>query len=431
MPLTFLHLSDLHFRERDLTSQVNPDEDVRNELLRDLTRLADRYQFDAVLVSGDLAFAGKPSEYEAVASFLEEICRRTGVRPDAVWTVPGNHDVDRSKQTRLVARQHDDLRRAAREGQAPLDQALRGYLEEDEIAARLLFAPIEGYNVFADRFGCRSEARFLKWRQDFTLDDGSVLRLHGLNSSLVSGAEDNNNEGKLVLGGLQWRILSEDGVSHVVMCHHPLDWLHEREDIDDLFERRIQLLLCGHKHKQRRRQAGYTVVHAGALHPVRGEQDWDPRYNIIELSLEEQPYERTLRVRVYERQFRDNQFAPVFNTDTEEMHFDFCHRLPVWRPTSAHLRAAREERNAVTLVSDRAPREPQGDASLLTRDLLYRFFRLSLQHRIDIISDMQLVDETDQTRSTQDMLRHALERVKRERRVDELDEAIRAREEQR
>jgi hypothetical protein len=431
MPITFLHLSDLHFREEDLHSQVNPDADIRNELLQDLRRQKETHRIEAVLVSGDLAFAGRASEYKAVAEFLDTVCQTVGVDPSAVWTVPGNHDVDRSKHNRSVKLQHENLRQTARESQTALNQALRELLEDAGTAVNPLFAAIENYNAFADRYGCRSETRPLKWYHDFILDDQSVLRLHGLNSTLVSGVGDNEYEGKLVLGSPQWLIPNEQGVSHLVMCHHPLDWLHEHDEIDDFFQNRIQLLLCGHKHTQRRRSSGYTVVHSGALHPERDEAGWDPRYNIIQISVDGQGQDRRLLIYIFERQWQvaEKRFGAVLNPVTEEKYYVYRHDLPPWQKASAYHYESAEGAGVPTPVSEQKV-EPQNESPRLTRALLYRFYSLPLQQRIDIVSDMHLIEDTDQTLSTQDLQRRTLERAKREGKVRELIEAIRKCEEQ-
>jgi hypothetical protein len=199
MPRTFLHVSDMHIRERDILSPIDPDADLRNELLRDLATLRGEYDFDGVLVSGDLAFAGQPKEYAAVSMFLREITDAIGLEPSAVWVVPGNHDVDRGRQKTIASLLHSRIRNAAAEGSANLEQVLRELLDEEDMSP--LLSPLDAYNAFADQYGCRSELGKLAWRQDFSLGDGWVLRVHGLNSALVSGASDNENEGKLVLGG--------------------------------------------------------------------------------------------------------------------------------------------------------------------------------------------------------------------------------------
>jgi 3',5'-cyclic AMP phosphodiesterase CpdA len=57
---------------------------------------------DAVLVTGDVAFAGDPDEYAYALSWLDELCRGCGTTLSAVFVIPGNHDVVRSIASRTL-----------------------------------------------------------------------------------------------------------------------------------------------------------------------------------------------------------------------------------------------------------------------------------------------------------------------------------------
>src|SRR4051794_33157633 len=94
---TLLHLSDIHFRFGESGDIFDPDSDLRNELERDVVRLRGTRieKVDGILVTGDIAFAGKKEEYERASAWLERLCDLLGCARDNVWVVPGNHDVDR------------------------------------------------------------------------------------------------------------------------------------------------------------------------------------------------------------------------------------------------------------------------------------------------------------------------------------------------
>lgn len=117
MPIkpTFVHLSDIHFHGNLRSEIFDLDTEVRVELERDLGRVKDQQgTMDAILVSGDIAFSGKKDQYDQARLWLEKICEIVGCPKSNVWTVPGNHDVDRdvigaSKHVRLL---QDDLRSA-------------------------------------------------------------------------------------------------------------------------------------------------------------------------------------------------------------------------------------------------------------------------------------------------------------------------------
>ncbi len=98
--ITWLHLSDLHFRAGE---QWDEDVVLRN-LLKDVRqRIAeDGLRPDLVAVSGDVAFCGAAEEYVLAGQFFDELLGATepALPKDRLLVVPGNHDVDRRAITR-------------------------------------------------------------------------------------------------------------------------------------------------------------------------------------------------------------------------------------------------------------------------------------------------------------------------------------------
>lgn len=91
-PLTWLHLSDLHFREKDDPQQ----EAVRDALMRDvISKLPEALPPDMVLVTGNVAHGGKQAEYQRAEDFFEKVNHTLGLNPAEHWfVVPGEHDVN-------------------------------------------------------------------------------------------------------------------------------------------------------------------------------------------------------------------------------------------------------------------------------------------------------------------------------------------------
>src|SRR5271170_1334958 len=81
-PLTFVHLSDIHFQSGlSEVSKYDLDSPLRHAILRDLKQLRERdsfNHFDGILISGDIAYAGKPDEYAAAIKWLNEIAEAIG-----------------------------------------------------------------------------------------------------------------------------------------------------------------------------------------------------------------------------------------------------------------------------------------------------------------------------------------------------------------
>ena len=100
--ITILHLSDLHFRAGDKLDQYNR-QVVMEELLRDIAERTSRIgamveSIDLIVISGDLAFSGDEEEYSQLErELLDSLSKSSNIAHDRLFTVPGNHDVDRSQ----------------------------------------------------------------------------------------------------------------------------------------------------------------------------------------------------------------------------------------------------------------------------------------------------------------------------------------------
>jgi len=94
--LTWLHLSDFHFGSKKDWRQDR----VLDHFKRDIKGLLDKanLQPDWVFVTGDIAFSGKPEQYQIASENFREINKILGLRPSRDWFIaPGNHDVDRDR----------------------------------------------------------------------------------------------------------------------------------------------------------------------------------------------------------------------------------------------------------------------------------------------------------------------------------------------
>jgi predicted phosphodiesterase len=99
MPVTWLHISDLHVRGGD-----SYDRDVVfRALVRSVKRFHERGRSpDLVFATGDIAYSGKPDEYVAATAFFDQLLEAAGLGRRQLYVVPGNHDVDRNAGRFLV-----------------------------------------------------------------------------------------------------------------------------------------------------------------------------------------------------------------------------------------------------------------------------------------------------------------------------------------
>lgn len=310
--LSFLHLSDIHFRSGRIGDAHDIDNDVRNELERDLRFfLAETGRtLDGIIISGDIAFAGKPDEYDYARSWIQRICELADCPTSRVMMTPGNHDVDRDAIDGEVEDLHQSIRAAGT--LSARDAVIAEILRHPDKGTKLM-SSISAYNEFAAEYGCAITASLPYWERDFPIGNRGVLMIRGVTSTLISGPNDHIDTHKVVYGGAQRTLMRADRTTRMLVGHHPPSWTLEGDDADRAFGDRSAVQLFGHKHDNwYQKQRGIRVI-AGAVHPDRREMDWEPRYSFICLKLED---DGNLHTRVYPRRWskEETTFIPDFNS---------------------------------------------------------------------------------------------------------------------
>lgn len=418
--LVFVHLSDIHLRKEEIQSVLDLDEDIRNEVKLDLGRRLSGVEVNGLLVTGDLAFAGKPEEYVSAGEWLEELCYSLRCPVENVWMVPGNHDVDRSAvQTSAFIQMARKRLRELPEDQ--IDAEFARLLRDRE--ARLLFQPIRAYNDFAKRYECESTASSIGWTYDFQLNDTSRLRLVGLNSILLSDSRDNRREHKLLVGTHQLQLKRQNDVAYVSLCHHPSDWLLDGDDVQDWLNSRAAVQLYGHKHRQRLNRIDNSVVlSSGALHPSRSESNWQPRYNILRLHVDGGGDERVLVVEVDERQWAMD-IKEFVSAPRSPRTFEI--ELPTWIPRSEGQADIRSGGAAAPGSSSAGePAIEEGDPMHPSRQLVHRFFSMSFPKRMSILTELDLLEPEDEQLSEELLIVRAFERARERGQVEKLQATV-------
>lgn len=119
--LRFIHLADIHFRGSS-GIPTDLDRDIRNELVKDAQSLLNRDLVTGILVCGDIAWSGREAEYQVAANWLAQLCEELQCAKEFVWTVPGNHDVDR--KTIESSRTAQSLRKMIRQMEIPVRRSI-------------------------------------------------------------------------------------------------------------------------------------------------------------------------------------------------------------------------------------------------------------------------------------------------------------------
>ena len=423
-PVTLVHLSDIHFRKNANTPH-DAFKDIRNELELDAEAqkkvLGKIY---GIVVGGDVAFSGQPNEYEVANTWLKTIASRLEVDPgERIWVVPGNHDIDRKsvENSLLIQGIHKELRVDA----ATIDEKLAGYMVKDEEAKRLILKPLQGYNDFAAKFDCDIHPGKPFWEDDVILNDGSVLRIRGLNSTIVSDESDSDASNKLILGKRQIEMTRQDGVEYLALCHHPPQWLFDQDAAEDLLKR-ARLHLFGHKHRERLIRIGDSArISAGAMHPDVREPNWQPRYNFIQVSIARDDKRRVMLVHVYPRVFREDVEGGKFMAEIQEggKEFgEFVLPLPEWQSPKVVTKAPPASIGAP--ATEVAVENPRGGNMRSARKLTYKFLSLPHHRQLAIAQQLSLVRDEDEGARDNELYRRYFSRAQQENKLEELWKAV-------
>lgn len=430
--IVFVHLSDIHFRSRRGDDVWDLDRELRNELERDLRELKqDLGQVSGILVTGDIAYSGTPEEYERAAGWLTTLCGILGCPEEDVWTVPGNHDVDRSvvRASRTLQMYHDKLRTCS---EAEINPLLHELLVEDPTATEALFRPLESYNRFAAKYECSVNGDRPFWEGDLTLGGGLTLRMRGLTSTIVSDALDDAGAHKLVLGGAQSMLMRQDDIVYLTLCHHPPTWLRDGDEVVAALRSAALVQLWGHKHVQRAEQVDNTVqITAGAVHPERAGRQWEPRYNVVTLrAVEGSGQGASIAVTLLPR---------VWRTENRRFGADFDQKgnrsrsyvlplqdrparppdLPVPPPVPVNAPADQYE-TPPTVVT-------QGGGERIvnrTRRLAFRYSSLPYQVRLEVARALELIDEDERMLPDRELFHRILARAVEGQLLDRLWDEI-------
>ncbi|MBS0250876.1 MAG: metallophosphoesterase [Proteobacteria bacterium] len=426
MTVRFIHLSDIHFGQ-EKGGQIVVNDDVKYCLIKDAAKqieaLAPDGTVSGIIVSGDIAFAGKENEYAAAAKWLDNLASALNLLPTDVIVVPGNHDIDRDEITpgcRLM------IAHIAESGENALDDFLKSDLDRE-----LLYSKFKSYRPFAEGYNCSLDAQGGNaGTRSVQISEGRNLRIIGLNSALLCSTHD--KEGQLLLGKRQ-RVLPPptSGEELIVICHHPLKWLQDSEDAGRYVRSRARVLITGHEHSPSVRMEttpqGTQILHieAGAAMPPQANEKYNYTYNILEISWDAST--DGLAVYVHSRTWNDELKKFVKREDAVK-HILKCENFerndgPSGATTTVPVGAPQaESAMTVRLTETASGGVVVTDAHAL---LLLRYFRdLSSAQRIRVLVCLGALPENWDDALSHAMERQVLDRLLRQGRADEIDREI-------
>jgi predicted MPP superfamily phosphohydrolase len=428
--LLLLHLSDIHFEEPNcIDPDTDPDHTVRKILLNDVRDMVEILgTVDAILVSGDIAFKCHSDEYITAAKWLNEVTATSGCSPKCVFTVPGNHDLDREN---AKARRVKGVRLVISKELLKMDKEFRATLKDDD-SSKHLFEPMEEYIKFAAAYECGIYPDRPFWIQEIEINPTWKLKIHGLTTTFFSGPE-NDSRGDLYLGDIQRAFAPDDGIIRLALMHHPPDWLSDDEKTDDALWEGCELHLLGHKHKNRYHATDNSIrIAASAVNPARNEPNWEPGYNFIKLNMGEKGGKHVLEAETHIRIWQNSpdKFVPKF---TRAKSTVFKKKLILEKkPSSTCKNTIKTE----TDLKDHTKLKNKEESSSLqcdkieesvmsNRDISFDFWRkLSTSQRRGIMEQLNLLEEGENSLSETIRYHRAFKRAQERGQMDSIENKI-------
>ncbi|NPE55982.1 metallophosphoesterase [Dickeya dadantii] len=414
--MLILHLSDIHFRKSEVSTAQDPNAHLRNEIIRDAeSQCALLGHPDVIIVSGDIAFAGDPDEFKFATEWLEILCNACGCSLTSVFVVPGNHDVVRSiADSYYVQLAHRAIKAAAN----PLEEI--GIQMRQLETQSMLYRSLDNYNQFASQFFCNLlPPERTRATRELTLNDGSTLRLWGLNSAFLSSSSD--REGELFIDPASMQIMRSSGVVNLVVTHHHLSWLGQARDFEDHINDVAPIQIFGHVHLNRiDMNRDYVRLTASAANPDRHEGGWEPGYNLIEVSVNGKPNDRMLNIRAHVRVWQTAPGGFQAKMDRRSPVFEQHIKLEPWEASLVVAQAV--EAQSIDFAAVKTIEE--GDTMDPLRDLGLRFYKLSFSKKLEIAGRLELLDEEDMHLPDHERFRCVLIRAHERGKTEQLADAV-------
>lgn len=390
--ISFVHLSDIHFN-RYSGDKYDPDNELRNELLIDISDNCKLENPAGVLVCGDIAFSGQKEEYDFAKEFLNNICDSLQLGHDRVYCVPGNHDINQTipRNRKTVKLLQDELEKQV--SIEMFDYTLANILRSEE-DRNCLFSALEEYYKFAAQYYGFIDKDCCNRVFTFRLPEQYSLRIVCMNSTIISNADDHKNpqtERLMVMG----RSLLPQRVSNTItlsLCHHPPEcWKDDEKQLEGTMNERVHIQLYGHKHIQTIKQApsGSIIVGSGATHPSRRESGWLPRYNWISIDILKVGTLKQLEVRIFPRVFRKS--SGKFESDVSQCDLPLNYKSFILPLPINSL-----ENESVDVIHECDGKDESMDINddheTQLKAFVYDFFNLSYTKQRDLLTKYDVLD---------------------------------------
>jgi predicted phosphodiesterase len=385
--IRILHLSDIHYNKHSST-EYDVDGHIRELLFKDLKNYATKQgQFYGCLVTGDIAFSGSKNEYDVAFDFFDRLRTDLNFQLGSFWIVPGNHDYNRkiandSHTIELLLKNF----RGCKEHEISNEIAKASNSEE---TAEILYKPLAAYNKFAEQFKCQISAKDPSWnaRIPLSANPDIFLDIRGLNSVIVSSSTDTNknDDRRMVMHLKQCQITPKENVITMSLCHHPLDWIRNREELENTLNSGANIQLFGHEHHPRVKDVdGAVLIHAGALHPERPHDAAMPSYNILEFDVHKDGENTIIKLKIICRKFDNDNQSFITVPHKKGPDHEYIYKFAGQSKPEVEV--------IVPSPTNKLPGVPEKAPDSLNRELAFRTLLISI-HSMNFIIRMNILNE--------------------------------------
>jgi len=246
--IRLVHLSDLHVSKEAIYDIENI---IGKALINDLRHFNAERKIDLIAITGDIIDKGGTSFGSSEAAFkaaeehiLQPINRECGIPRGRIFFAPGNHDIDRRRDTEI---DELGLQKLLVDPQAVVD-----YMDLDHHQGINRIDPFKAFErafYGEDIQDCYATSFESVYR--FKLADLSV-GVACLNTAWRC-TESREDKGFLLLGERQITHANDflvDCDLRIALLHHPLEYLFEfdKRSVEPLLTKYFNIVLCGHSH---------------------------------------------------------------------------------------------------------------------------------------------------------------------------------------
>lgn len=268
--MNILHLSDIHFGRDNynISEPFSKKNEILDSLIDYVSELDSKMKPDLVLVTGDIAWYGKASEYEEAYKWFKKLMEKLELDGNQIVFCPGNHDVNRSVAVNFHEK---ELLVGTERPKLSIKKCDEYYQYEN---AHLLEARFHNYNIFCERIGMQPysyklhngeiEYSYLVGNSEFSFGERKYS-ISCFNTAYLPYGEVLKDD-QMFLGLPQIQRLCEEGklqtrdsevcdeIYRIALFHHADRFLHPNEQCEydnreaslSVLLQSVDLALCGH-----------------------------------------------------------------------------------------------------------------------------------------------------------------------------------------